>query len=249
LIRTSTQNLSLEQVCSSDVYGPGQYDRRDKNRNAFYLPQARSLCKVKLTFGGKKILAVEPGPAFDPAEWKHIRGDVKKALLSGASKVGREYSFCTFRATGWWRGTRSGVQIIQPPEDAPRVGLEGADHPFILEFPLKASALQEITNQRRTLLLNVLLRGHTTFQLPRSRHLWATDLDHGFESEWVCRRIAPPLRPSCLMALGKQLSWKRNHYLNLVVRETSFFSAHRFELASRHFRIDGDLGRNLRPPF
>jgi hypothetical protein len=153
-------------VCSSDVYGPGQYDRRDKNRNAFYLPQARSLCKVKLTFGGKKILAVEPGPAFDPAEWKHIRGDVEKALLSGAPKVGREYSFCTFRATGWCRGTRSGVQIIQPPEDAPRAGLEGADHPFILEFPLKASALQEITNQRRirvhrqlTLLLNILLRG------------------------------------------------------------------------------------------
>jgi hypothetical protein len=75
--------------------------------------------------------------AFDPAEWKHIRGDVEKALLSGAPKVGREYSFCTFRATGWWRGTRSGVQIIQPPEDAPRAGLEGADHPFILEFPLK----------------------------------------------------------------------------------------------------------------
>jgi hypothetical protein len=163
-------------VCSSDVYRPGQYDRRDKNRNAFYLSQARSLCKVKLTFGGKKILAVEPGPAFDPAEWKHIRGDVEKALLSGAPKVGRECSFCTFRAIGWWRRTRSGVQIIQPPEDAPRAGLEGADHPFTLEFPLKASALQEITNQRRirvhrqlTLLLNVLLGGHTTFQLPRSQ--------------------------------------------------------------------------------
>jgi hypothetical protein len=96
--------VSLEQVCSSDVYGPGQYDRRDKNRNAFYHPQARSLCKVKLTFGGKKILAVEPGPAFDPAEWKHIRGDVETALLSEAPKVGREYSFCTFRATGWGRG-------------------------------------------------------------------------------------------------------------------------------------------------
>jgi hypothetical protein len=43
------------------------------------------------------------------------------------------------------------------------------------------------------------------------------------------------------MALGKQLSWTRNHCLNLVERETSFFRAHRFELASRYFRIDGDL--------
>jgi hypothetical protein len=41
--------------------------------------------------------------------------------------------------------------------------------------------------------------------------------------------------------VGETTSWKRNHCLNLVVRETSFFSAHRFELASRHFRIDGDL--------
>jgi hypothetical protein len=51
--------------------------------------------------------------------------------------------------------------------------------------------------------------------------------------------------------VGETTSWKRNHCLNLVVRETSFFSAHRFELASRHFRIDGDLilCRNLRPPF
>jgi hypothetical protein len=41
------------------------------------------------------------------------------------------------------------------------------------------------------------------------------------------------------------------HCLNLVECETSFFGAHRFELASRHFRIDGDLilCRDLRPPF
>jgi len=214
LIEPEWQGLDLaglRLLLKMRIGGPGQYDGRDKNRNAFYLPQARSLCKVKLTFSGKKIIAVEPGPAFDPAEWKQIRGEVEKALLSGAPKVGREYSFCTSRATRWWRGTRSGVQIIPPPEDAPRAGLdEGADHPFILEFPLKASTLQEITNQRRirvhrqlTLLLNVLLRGHTTFQLPRSRHVWATDLDHGFESKWVCESFFANLGPIVIDSLSE----------------------------------------------
>jgi hypothetical protein len=53
--------------------------------------------------------------------------------------------------------------------------LRSLKHPFILEFPLKASDLDEITNYRRirehhrlTQLLNVLLRGGTSFQLPRS---------------------------------------------------------------------------------
>lgn len=185
LIEPEWQGLDLAELrllLKMRIGGPGQYDGRDKNRNAFYLPQGRSLCKVKLTFRGKKIVAIEPGPAFDSAEWEQIRREVETALLSGVPKVGREYGFCTFRATGWWRGTHSGIQIVPPPEDAPRASLEGADHPFILEFPLQASRLQEITNQRRirihrqlTLLLNVLLRGHTSFQLRDSLvtvHCW-----------------------------------------------------------------------------
>lgn len=208
LIEREWQGLDLAELMlllKMRIVGPGQYDGRDKNRNAFYLPQARSLCQVKLKFKGKKIIAVEPGPAFDLAEWNQIRREVETALLSGAPKVGREYSFCTYRANGWWRGTRSGVQIVPPPEDAPRASLEGGDHPFILEFPLKTSALQEITKQRRirvhrklTLLLNVLLRGHTSFQLPRSRHLWATDLDHGFESKWVYESFFANLGPTVI---------------------------------------------------
>ncbi len=93
LIEPEWQGLDLAELrllLKMRIGGPGQYDGRDKNRNAFYLPQARSLCKVKLTFKDKKIIAVEPGPAFDPAEWNQIRREVETALLSVAPKVGRE---------------------------------------------------------------------------------------------------------------------------------------------------------------
>jgi hypothetical protein len=55
-----------------------------------------------------------------------------------------------------------------------------AEHPFILEFPVKASDFWPLTNYRRmrdhrelTLLLNVLLAGNTSYQPPRSEHFWA----------------------------------------------------------------------------
>jgi hypothetical protein len=62
-----------------------------------------------------------------------------------------------------------------------------AEHPFVLEFPIKASDHWQITNFRRrrehhilTLLLNVLLVGRTSFAPSRSRHLWATAPDKEF---------------------------------------------------------------------
>ena len=95
-------------------------------------------------------------------------------------KVGRDYSFSSFRVSGSWQGRRSGVQILPPPDEAPSAPYEMAEHPFILEFPVKASDVWPITNYRRirehrnlTFLLNVLLAGHTSFQPRRSQHIWA----------------------------------------------------------------------------
>jgi hypothetical protein len=89
------------------------------------------------------------------------------------------------------------VQILPAPENAPCAN-EGADNPFILEFPIRDAGVwpttnYSITNQRRrrehqklTLLLNVLLRGTTKFLPERSRHFWA-NVRSGAEPkiEWV----------------------------------------------------------------
>ena len=70
-----------------------------------------------------------------------------------------------------------------------------AEHPFILEYPVKGSDLWSITNFRRmrehrklTFLLNVLLAGRTTIQPRRPRHLWAIVHEEGVadqEIKWV----------------------------------------------------------------
>jgi hypothetical protein len=170
---------------------PGQYHGRDSNPNTFYLPLADSSWKIKLSFSdSKQIVAIEPGPAFDADQWGQVVEEIER---TGPYKIGRDISFSSFRVTGSWRGKRSGVQILPPPADAPQAPMEKiAEHPFILEFPVKVSDLWQITNFRRmrehrqlTYLLNILLAGGTTLQPRRSRHLWATVLEPGTASDEV----------------------------------------------------------------
>ena len=168
---------------TAEVAGPDalQYDG---DKNVIYLPLAREQCRVSLTYKGAKIVAIEPGLAFDREEWDRICAEIEGPIMKGPLKVGRDISFNTKGVEGWWRGERSGVQILAAPESAPRAN-EGADNPFILEFPILDAGVwpttnYSITNQRRrrehqklTLLLNLLLGGTTKFLRERPRHFWA----------------------------------------------------------------------------
>ena len=159
------------------------------------LPLAGSSCRIALTFRDTKIVAVEAGPAFDAAEWERITEEIENLILTGPMKVGREYSFSSLRVLGSWHGERCGVQIFPPPDDAPAAHVEMAEHPFILEFPIKASNFWPVTNHRRmqehrrlTLLLNVLLAGGTSLQPRRSEHLWAlVPCDHDHRAQHASR--------------------------------------------------------------
>lgn len=181
----------LRQILHERIGTPGQYHDHANNPNTFYLPLAGSACQIKLTFSkNKQIVAIEPGPTFDATKWALVIEDIERAE---PLKVGRDCSFSSFRVLGSWRGQRSGVQILPPPADAPQAPVEMADHPFILEFPIKASNLWAITNYRRmrehrklTHLLNVLLAGGTSCQPRRFRHLWAVvPGDAQYEVKWV----------------------------------------------------------------
>ena len=190
---TNLDSYELRLLLDKCIGGPGQYHGRSNNPNKLYLPLAGSSCRIGLTYRDKEIVAIEPGPAFDAAEWERVSGEIEKSILGGPLKVGREYSFSSFRVPGSWRGDRSGVQILPPPSDAPRAHLEMAEHPFILEVPIKASDFWPVTNHRRlrehrkmTHLLNVLLAGRTSLQPRRSEHFWASvPRNGGHEFKWV----------------------------------------------------------------
>ncbi len=136
---TDLDSAELRLLLDKRIGAPGQYDGRSNNPNKLYLPLAGSSCRIVLTFREKKIVAIEPGQAFDTAEWGRVSEEIEESILAGPMKVGREYSFSSFRVAGSWRGDRSGVQILPPPDNAPRAHVEMAEHPFILEFPIKAS--------------------------------------------------------------------------------------------------------------
>lgn len=178
-------------ILSERIGGPGQFRDMAANPSRFYLPLADSTCRVELSFSeDKRLVAIEPGPAFDSAQWNEIVREVESV---GPVKVGRDCSFSSYRVAGAWRGARTGVQILPPPADAPVAPVEMAEHPFILEFPVKVSNRWPITNYRRmrshsrlTLLLNILLAGRTCLQPRRHRHLWAIENgDINFTVKWV----------------------------------------------------------------
>jgi hypothetical protein len=210
LLRKTWANLEsheLRLLLSKRIGGLGQFDGQDANPNKFYLPLAGEFCHVALMFKDKKIIAVEPGPAFDAAEWQKVAEEIENAILVGPPKVGREYSFSSFRVPGSWRGLRSGVQILPPPPEAPQASVAMAAHPFILEFPIVGAPdeLWSITNYRRmrehrrlTLLLNVLLTARVSFESNRSEHFWAhvpaaEGTDGNGESRWLQRFFWAPL--------------------------------------------------------
>jgi len=99
----------LRLLLQERIGRPGQYDG---NPDVLHLPLAREKCRVSLTYKGAKIAAIEPGAAFDRSEWERICAEIEGPILKGPRRVGREFSFSTFRVEGWWRGTRSGVQIL-----------------------------------------------------------------------------------------------------------------------------------------
>ena len=155
---------------------------RVRPMDKLYLPFARDLCRVAIKFEGNKIVALEAGKSFDAAEWKKIADEIDNSILVGQPKVGRDYSFSSFRVEGSWRGQRSGLQILPPPPEAPGARFATAENPFILEFPITSAPdeLREITNHRRirehrrlTLLLNVLLTARINCELRRPESFWA----------------------------------------------------------------------------
>jgi hypothetical protein len=197
LVRETWNNLDSDELRKllheRFGYTLGQYASDEDPR--LYLPEAGPQSRIALTYKGSKIAAIEPGQAFDAAEWKQVSQEIEHSILDGTPKTGRDYSFSSFPVQGSWRGRRSGVQILPASESAPR---GGADHPFILEFPIKDSDLPFITNHRRirehrkiTLLLNLLLEGRTSCLTQRHDHLWAIVFPD--EVKWVREGYYAPL--------------------------------------------------------
>jgi hypothetical protein len=244
-------------------FGPGlgQYDGDD---GKLYLPLARAQSRIALTFDGNAIVTVEPGQAFDDAEWRLVSQEIERSILVGSPKTGRDFSFSSFPVRGSWRGRHSGIQILPAPDDAPREG--GADDPFILEFPIMGSDLWFITNHRRirehrklTLLLNALLAGRTSCLPQRHRNLWAMVPPYeGKPNRWRAVEKVLGVIKFCRSRINRRLfpniKWVQEWYIapldRPVLDEPSPPAADRLEEIEpeEYYTNVGNDGRGLRVP-
>ncbi|HEX4613547.1 MAG TPA: hypothetical protein VH092_35525 [Urbifossiella sp.] len=196
LLRTTWTQLDpheLRLLLNERIGGPGQYYGREANPHRIHLPLAGTDCRVSLTYSGQIIASIEPGQAFDQQQWNAFAEEIEAKILAGPMKIGREYSFCSHRVLGSWRGDLSGVQILPPHPESPTAS--SSDHPFILEFPIRDTDCWPITNHRRirehlrlTLMLNTVLAGRMSVQNARQpSHSWGCFRrdDGELEVRWV----------------------------------------------------------------
>jgi len=210
LIWPNLQATELMILLHERMGGTWQGDLSVRRPSKLYIPMFGPTCRVMLKFDGPKIVAIEPGEAFDTTHWEQISSEIENSVLRGPTRVGREYSFSSRRVTGSWRGRHSGIQILPPPNNAPHPTIQPADYPFILEFPLMNTSIDQLTNHRRirkhrdlTLLLNILLFGGAKLMGLRPPHVWVLDLDDlGRNSDWVAQGFRAPLGSAIIDSLS-----------------------------------------------
>jgi hypothetical protein len=135
---------------------------------------------VKIRTKNDQIVSIEPGTGYSDAALASLKEKVRTTLIESSGSVIRaDILFSSKPVKGSFRATKDRLQIYPPPENAPRPGVLSADHPFILEFPLKSSSDGFVTNNRAmrralelTWTLNALLRTSITRIGPRAQHIW-----------------------------------------------------------------------------
>jgi hypothetical protein len=214
----------------------GQFDSTGP-KDRVYFPLARKACEFSIKIDDDQVLEINPGDSFDAKKWSEFAGYIDKALFSDIRKIGRDFSFVGHRVAGFWRGARSGIQIVPPPPAAPRAPVEMAEHPFILEFPITASESWSITNRRRlvehrklSLLLNALLRSRVSMQSHRLSFFWAATASN----QSMCSKIK-----RCAAKIFRR-PVQGEHFTSTWTQQ-SFFADFGPPVADELSNVDGDL--------
>jgi hypothetical protein len=183
-------SADLRLLLESRIGSPGQYTG-DPGDDRLFLPLFGN-CRVILKFEGNRVSLIEPGNDFNEREWARVSADLDALGVARPNGFGSDFAFSLYHVGGWWRGARSGVQILPPPALAPTMSKDSSgQHPFVLEVPLTKDREWNVTNRRRlrehrriALLLNVLLAGRVNVQPVQTKHAWAI-IGQGANLEWI----------------------------------------------------------------
>lgn len=134
---------------------------------------------LSIRFDGPLISSISAGPTLTDETVTQISGTIKRDVVDcPKTRIGADVLLCSEPITG--RYTNGIIQISPPHDAAPRPPVLGAQHPFVLEFPVRPSSDGFITNRRWLQqriqwiwVLNSLLRAVFYYYGPRYKHFWA----------------------------------------------------------------------------
>jgi hypothetical protein len=138
-----------------------------------------------------------------------VQADLKDDRIT---EFGVETLFAHRPVQGAFKFDSVPMQILPAPPEWPRPAQIMANHPFVLEFPIRAYRTSELRNKRRyknaiewTWALNALLNGSiTTYSDIRSQQLWAIRADDFFNTMWVQRGYSVHGAPAFADGLSEQ---------------------------------------------
>ena len=183
---------------------------------------------VKIHWRDGRVTTLERGPQYSPAHENSLRWAVRTQLVESPGTVVTTWVlFSSPRiVNGYFRSDQ--LQILPPSAAAPRPRELHGEHPFHLQFAVRESRNNFITNMRRrrfawetAMILNVLLRTQVKVHGMRSKKMWALcvhddDVSHG-RAPSAIRSVFRRFR-SCVRRAGGRsqtdwhVHWSQEYY-------------------------------------
>lgn len=152
--------------------------------DAFTFP-AKHNYALKIELKDGQVVKITAGKSLTRQELDELLDQLEADLKDDEiAEYGVEILFAHRPVAGGFRFDSLPMQILPPPPEAPRPPPEG-EHPFVLEYPMRAYRTPELRLKRRyneavkwARILNALLNGPIGwYSSPRSRKMWATKSD------------------------------------------------------------------------
>jgi hypothetical protein len=137
--------------------------------------------RLKLAMRHGQIIKITSADSLSATELQDLLEQLDADLKdSRIAEFGVDILFAHKPVEGSFCFSSLPMQILPAPPEAPRPPQLNAEHPFVLEFPMRAWRTPGLRLPRRrknaiewAWVLNALLRGSIKYSSSRSRHFWA----------------------------------------------------------------------------
>lgn len=196
------------------------------------------------------IADVVPAQALLASDVAEITDKIEAGILdkSMGRKVRRDFIFCTQPTVGSWRH-RESLQILPPPDDAPKPPWAVGEHPAVLEVPYDESADRRISLSRAAqatyeanLVLSGLIPAIHAKQQWRGQQQWAIVME-GDENPERSVWTQPTYLCKGFSHLADEFTFSSMPKLNLVADEDFFVPWH--AAADENFDLPASIGLML----